>query len=182
VGIELICDAQAQKITPTQVQTTKGTFASDITILCTGVKPNTEFFSCAFTLDPQGHIPVNRFLQTQQNEYIFALGDVAIMEERFIPKLAQTAVQQAKIVGRNIASHAQGLPMNVYRPYVRGVLFSLGFGDGIGKIGPVVVKGFLAWYLWRTVYLFKTPGLGNKLRVAFSWTLGLFQGRNIIEL
>jgi NADH dehydrogenase len=61
-------------------------------------------------------------------------------------------------------------------------LFSLGFGNGVGVIGKRVVKGIPAWYLWRTVYLFKTPGFWNKLRVAFGWTVDLFQGRNLTEL
>ena len=92
-------------------------------------------------------------------------------------------MRQAPVVAKNIARLVQGKEPNAkYQPKVMGMLFSLGFGDGVGKIGPVVVKGFLAWYLWRTVYLFKTPGLFNKLRVAFTWTIGLFQGRNLSEL
>jgi len=34
-------------------------------------------------------------------------------------------------------------------------------------------SGFLAWWLWRTIYLFKLPRLEKKMRVALDWTLDL---------
>jgi NADH:ubiquinone reductase (H+-translocating) len=40
-------------------------------------------------------------------------------------------------------------------------------------------SGFIAWWLWRTVYLMKLPGLAKKLRVMVGWTLDLFFGREI---
>jgi NADH:ubiquinone reductase (H+-translocating) len=33
--------------------------------------------------------------------------------------------------------------------------------------------GFFAWWLWRTIYLFKLPRLEKKMRVALDWTLDL---------
>lgn len=43
-------------------------------------------------------------------------------------------------------------------------------------------SGFFAWWLWRTIYLFKLPGLERKLRVALDWTLDLFFRRDIVLL
>ena len=37
----------------------------------------------------------------------------------------------------------------------------------------VQFSGFVAWWLWRTVYLGKLPRLEKKVRVAFDWTLDL---------
>jgi hypothetical protein len=34
-------------------------------------------------------------------------------------------------------------------------------------------SGFVAWWLWRTIYLFKLPRLEKKVRVALDWTLDL---------
>ncbi|MBI5794277.1 FAD-dependent oxidoreductase [Candidatus Uhrbacteria bacterium] len=181
-GIEVVCEAHAERISQTEVGTNKGTFPSDVTILCAGVRPNTDWARGSLALDEHSHVPVNHFLQTVQDEHVFALGDVAAVDGVPLPKLAQTAVREARLVAHNIVEHQRHRAMKGYTPHVMGTLFSLGFGDGVGKIGPVVVKGRVAWFLWRTVYLFKTPGLWNKLRVAFTWTLGLFQGRNLTEL
>ena len=43
-------------------------------------------------------------------------------------------------------------------------------------------SGFVAWWLWRTVYLMKLPRLTKKLRVLASWTLDLLFGTEIEQL
>lgn len=182
--IEVVCGAMASAITSDSVETSAGTFHSDVTVLCAGVRPNTDFLKGVLELDPQGHIPVASTLQSVEDPHVFALGDVIAMEGVPVPKLAQLAVQEASVAADNIARlcHNPHAQLRGYNPRVIGTLFSLGYGDGVGTIGSIFMKGVPAWYLWRTVYLFKTPGLWNKLRVAFSWTLGLFQGRNVSEL
>ena len=182
--IEVVCNAFAQAMTSDTVETSVGSFHSDVTVLCAGVRPNTDVFKGVLDLDAQGHISVASTLQTVEDPYIFALGDVIAINAMPVPKLAQTAVREASIVADNIArlSHDHKATLNAYQPKVIGMLFSLGYGNGVGTIGSVMVKGVMAWYIWRTVYLFKTPGLANKLRVAFSWTLGLFKGRDLSEL
>jgi len=183
-GIEVVCGAYAQEITSDKIITTEGEFASDVTVLCAGVRPNTDVFKKILKLDDRGHIIVNSHLQVLDDPSVFAIGDAISIDGEPVPKLAQIAVREAPVVAANIARIHYGSRelTRTYTPKVLGTLFSLGFGDGVGQIQGRVVKGVLAWYLWRTVYLFKTPGLGNKLRVAFSWTLGLFQGRNLTEL
>ena len=42
--------------------------------------------------------------------------------------------------------------------------------------------GFLAWWLWRTIYLMKLPGLDRKIRVAVDWTLDLLLPPDIVQL
>ncbi len=182
--IEVVCSAHAQAFTPDSVETSVGSFHSDVTVLCAGVRPNTDLFKGILSLDTQGHIPVSSSLQSLDDPHIFALGDLISIEDQSVPKLAQTTVREAPVVADNIARlmknhHATLL---AYHPKVIGMLFSLGYGNGVGVIGPFMVKGVLAWYIWRTVYLFKTPGFWNKLRVAFSWTIGLFKGRDLSEL
>ena len=39
-----------------------------------------------------------------------------------------------------------------------------------------------AWFLWRTIYLGKFPGLDRQIRIATDWTLDLFLPRNITEV
>ena len=35
------------------------------------------------------------------------------------------------------------------------------------------------WWMWRTVYLSKLPGLDKKIRVAFDWTLDLLFPKDV---
>lgn len=182
--IDVVCNTFAEGMTSDEVHTSSGPFHSDVTVLTAGVRPNTDFLKKDLVLDEHGHIPVHASLQSLEDPSIFALGDIIAIDEVPVPKLAQLAVREAPVVAENIKRllHSKKTPLKRYQPKLLGMLFSLGYGDGIGTIGPLVVRGPLAWYLWRTVYLFKTPGLGNKLRVAFTWTIGLFQGRNLSEI
>ncbi len=43
-------------------------------------------------------------------------------------------------------------------------------------------SGFIAWVLWRTVYLMKLPRLPKKLRVMMDWTLDLLFARDIEQM
>ncbi len=43
-------------------------------------------------------------------------------------------------------------------------------------------SGFIAWVLWRTIYLMKLPRLPKKLRVMVGWTLDLFFARDIEQM
>ena len=63
------------------------------------------------------------------------------------------------------------------------MMASLGARKAVAQLpGDRVITGFLAWFLWRTYYLLRLPGLDRKLRVAFDWTLELLFPRDIAEL
>ena len=42
-------------------------------------------------------------------------------------------------------------------------------------------SGFVAWWLWRTIYLLKLPRFEKKVRVALDWTLDLFFTKDIVR-
>ncbi len=46
----------------------------------------------------------------------------------------------------------------------------------------VKFSGFIAWVLWRTVYLMKLPRVPKKLRVMMDWTLDLLFARDIEQM
>ena len=53
------------------------------------------------------------------------------------------------------------LPLN----YILGINFS----------------GFIAWWMWRTIYLSKLPRFEKKLRVALDWTLDLLFSKDLVQ-
>lgn len=44
-----------------------------------------------------------------------------------------------------------------------------------------MVSGFVAWVLWRTIYLSKLPRFEKKLRVALDWTLDLLFSKDLVQ-
>ena len=180
-GVELVLSSYATEITDSKVLVSEDAYSSDVTILAAGMVPNSDWVGNELEKDEKGNILSDLTLRCLNQEYVFALGDVMNNKDHIVPKLAQTAVKQASVVAKNISFLESGSDLIEYKPKVKGMLFSLGIGQGIGLIGGFTIKGFFVWYLWRTVYLFKTPGLVNKFRVAISWTLHLFFGRNLTE-
>ncbi len=59
---------------------------------------------------------------------------------------------------------------------------SLGHRSAVAEIFGIKISGFLAWWMWRTIYLMKMPGWGRRLKVAVSWTLDLFLPPELVQL
>ena len=57
-----------------------------------------------------------------------------------------------------------------------------GATGGVGRVFGVRLTGFLAWFAWRTYYLFTLPLWVRRFRVAFDWTLDLLFPPDIVEL
>jgi NADH dehydrogenase len=63
------------------------------------------------------------------------------------------------------------------------MMAALGGRKAVAQLpGDRVITGFIAWFLWRSYYLLRLPGLDRQLRVAFDWTLELLFPRDIAEL
>ena len=42
-------------------------------------------------------------------------------------------------------------------------------------------SGFVAWWLWRTIYLSKLPRFEKKVRVALDWFLDLLFSKDLVQ-
>src|SRR5207249_10104874 len=89
------------------------------------------------------------------------------------PPTAQHATRQAAHVARKIVAARRGEPKRAFAFNALGKMGSLGRRSAVAEIFGVKLSGFLAWWLWRTIYLMKLPGLDRKIRVAAAWTLDL---------
>src|SRR6516164_8683379 len=60
-------------------------------------------------------------------------------------------------------------------------LATIGRRTGVANILGINFSGFIAWWLWRTIYLFKLPRFEKKLRVALDWTLDLIFSKDLVQ-
>jgi len=58
----------------------------------------------------------------------------------------------------------------------------IGKRSGIASVFGMNIHGFLAWWLWRSVYLSKISRLEKRVRVLLDWTIDLFFDRDISRL
>jgi NADH dehydrogenase len=100
------------------------------------------------------------------------------------PATAQFAIRQGKTAAINILAAIDGKPER-RRPFAfkgLGTLASLGRRSAVADMMGIQLKGFIAWFAWRTIYLSKLPGMIRRLRVTIDWTLDLFFPRDITQL
>lgn len=149
-----------------------------------GIKPNVLTFEGEIEQSNLGHIMVNEYLQTKENQEIFALGDAALLKDEngfYFPALAQVAEKQALCVAQNIESLIKNKKLTSFKYKSNGTLISLGEWMAVGEIYGFTFSGNITWWFWRTVYLFKLISTRKKFRVAFDWTIGLFYPRDISQ-
>jgi NADH:quinone reductase (non-electrogenic) len=60
-------------------------------------------------------------------------------------------------------------------------LAAIGRRAGVAKIFGFKFSGFIAWWLWRTIYLSKLPRVEKKLRVTLDWTLDLVFSKDLVQ-
>jgi NADH dehydrogenase len=129
-----------------------------------------------------GRILVDDCLAVTGVPGLWAAGDCAAVPDgagKFYPPTAQHGMREAVAAAKNIAGAIAGEPPKPFRYKTIGMLASLGHHTGVAMLFGMKFSGFVAWWMWRSVYLAKLPRLAKKLRVAADWTLDLFFGREI---
>ena len=61
-----------------------------------------------------------------------------------------------------------------------GQLAAIGRRTGVANVLGVHFSGFVAWWLWRTIYLGKLPRLEKRIRVVLDWTLDLCFAKDFV--
>ena len=128
---------------------------------------------------------VDEFLQIPGWPGVFAVGDCAHLFDpksgKPHPPTAQHAVREGKALARNLCAAINGRPMRPFRFSTLGQLATIGRRRGVANILGINFSGFIAWWLWRTIYLIKLPRVEKKIRVALDWTLDLIFTKDMIR-
>jgi NADH dehydrogenase len=134
----------------------------------------------------RGRIVVTHDLELPEYPGVWAAGDCAWIVDAKTgqpsPPTAQHAIREARCVAENIAATLRGTPRRSFSFKALGKLGSLGHRSAVAEVFGIKLSGFIAWWLWRTIYLMKLPGLDRKLRVAVDWTLDLILPPDIVQL
>lgn len=132
-----------------------------------------------------GAAVADQALRVRGLEAVWAVGDCAQIPDpnrpgTSCPPTAQHALREGQAAAENIAAALRGQPPRPFRFRTIGTLVALGHRTAVAEIRGWKFSGLLAWFLWRTVYLSKLPGLEKKVRVVLDWTLDLFFPRDIV--
>jgi NADH dehydrogenase len=163
-----------------------GTSIPAATLIWTaGVKPSPVIAQLPCEKE-RGRLLVSEFLAVTGIPGLWAAGDCAAVPvfdtEKFHPPTAQHGLREGVTVARNIEATILGGSLKPFHYKMMGQLASIGHRTGVAMVFGIKFSGFIAWWLWRSVYLMKLPRLAKKLRVMVSWTLDLFFGQEIEQM
>ena len=134
----------------------------------------------------KGKIVINNFLEVPKFPGVFAIGDCALFVDpitnRPFPPTAQIAEAQAKMAAKNLISLIKNSEKEKFVYRSKGQLAIIGKRTGIATFLGMNISGFLAWLIWRNVYLSKIPTFDKKTRVFLDWMIDLFFDRDVSRL
>ena len=116
---------------------------------------------------------------------VWVVGDCAASTTKSgnrVPPTAQHATRAAKTVARNVTAAMQRGRPRVFDFEGLGKLASLGHHSAVADVLGMRLSGFPAWFLWRTVYLLKMPGLDRKVRIGADWFSALLFPPDQVQL
>jgi NADH:quinone reductase (non-electrogenic) len=134
----------------------------------------------------RGGIVVNEFLETPDFPEVFAIGDCCYLinpqTNRPYPPTAQNAEAGAKVVAYNLQALIKDKPKKKFEFSSKGQMAIIGKRSAIATIFGLHLHGFVAWWIWRTLYLSKIPRFDKRVRIFLDWTIDLFFDRDISRL
>lgn len=111
---------------------------------------------------------------------IFSIGDQCIMPEGDPnypgghPQLAQVAIQQGKLLARNLKALEKGKSLKSFRYRNLGAMATVGRNRAVAEFSTMKMAGFWAWIMWLVVHLRSILGIRNKSIVLFNWVWNYF--------
>lgn len=134
-------------------------------------------------------IRVNQYNQVKGYDDIFAVGDIASMETEAYPEghpmMAQPALQQGKLLGKNIIRFIHQQEMEAFEYKDKGSMATIGRNKAVVDLPNCHFSGVFAWFVWMFVHLFSLIGFKNKAVVFLNWVYNYIrfdrEGRLIIR-
>jgi NADH dehydrogenase len=168
-GVEIVTGAKVRGIANGIVTLTDGREIETSTLVWTAGSAPNPLLAALPVARHGGRIAVDECLALPDWPGVWAVGDCAGTH----PPTAQHALRQGRRVARNVVAALHGRRPRPFRFNTLGQLAAIGRRTGVANVFGFSFSGFVAWWLWRTIYLGKLPRLEKKVRVALDWTLDL---------
>lgn len=184
-NVEVHSNCKVTAVTDREVTLSDGTTVTTNTLVWTaGTCPNSLLDTLPCTKE-RGRVLVNEYLEVPEWPGVWALGDCAVVPDRKTgkshPPTAQHALREGKVAAQNVLAAIRGDRKKPFLFSTLGQLAPIGKRTGVANILGVNFSGFIAWWLWRTIYLMKLPRFEKKVRVALDWTLDLIFSKDLVQ-
>lgn len=154
-------------------------------VMAAGIAPPPCVVECGFEHDKGGWLLAEADGRLKGQANVWGIGDCAVNPDGqggSYPPTAQHALREGRQVAENIARTLRGKETRPIKIITQGWLAAFGKYDAVAMVFGIRVTGILAWFMWRTIYLMKMPGIRRSCRVVLDWTADLLFDKDYVEL
>jgi NADH dehydrogenase len=177
-GVDVRLNARVVRVSEREVRLASGEIISGGTVVCTiGTQPN-PLLEQIPAMKNHGRLVVNPDMSVSGIEGVWALGDCAAVinaqDAKLCAPTAQFAEAQARQLAVNIVARLNGQSTRAFRYRSKGQLSSVGHNKAVAEVFGLKLSGFVAWMMWRGLYLLRMPTLARKTRLFLEWNWAMF--------
>lgn len=182
-GVEMVLNARVTSATPEGVALQDGRLLQGATIVCTIGSSAAPVIWGLSAPKEKGRLATEPDLRVKGAQNVWAIGDCAwiinSLNDEVSPTTGQFAERQGRQCAQNILGTLRGQPTEPFRFKLLGELCSIGGHSAVADLFGMHLSGFVAWFVWRSVYLFKLPTWGRRFQVGFDWASLLLFPRDL---
>ncbi|MDB6164989.1 MAG: Pyridine nucleotide-disulfide oxidoreductase, FAD/NAD(P)-binding domain protein, partial [Lacunisphaera sp.] len=181
-GVTMKLNARVQLATGEGVGL-KDDFVHGGTIVCTIGSTTAPVIERLDSPKEKGRLLTEPDMRLRGSTNAWAIGDCANIinahDGQPSPPTGQFAERQGRQCANNIVRIIGGEPTRPFSFKVLGQLCSIGGHSAVAEMFGFRLSGFLAWFTWRGVYLFKLPSWSRRVQVGFDWAWLLIFPRDL---
>ena len=153
---------------------------STLVIWAAGIKGNIPAGIDPSLIARGNRIKVDEYNFVQGFNNVFAIGDIAYMEEEQFPnghpQVAPVAIQQATLLAANLLNLRQGKIAEPFRYNDKGAMATVGRNLAVVDVPKPKLHfgGFFAWLIWMGLHLMLILGVKNRFFVFTNWLYNYF--------
>jgi NADH:ubiquinone reductase (H+-translocating) len=182
-GVKIVLNARVNSATPEGVALQDGTFLKGGTIVCTVGSSAAPMLAGLGATKEKGRLVTDPDMRVKGAANVWAIGDCAwiinSLNGEVSPTTGQFAERQGRQCAHNIVWTLRQQPTKPFHFKLLGELCSIGGHSAVADLFGMHLSGFLAWFVWRGVYLFKLPTIGRRVQVGFDWASLLLFPRDL---
>ncbi|HUF46380.1 MAG TPA: NAD(P)/FAD-dependent oxidoreductase [Vicinamibacterales bacterium] len=161
------------------------TIETDTVLWAAGVGASPLGATLGAPLDRQGRVRVRPDMTLPDRDDVYVVGDLATLpgdDGRPLPGVIQVALQQARLAAENIVHTMKGQPRRPFRYRDFGTMATIGRNAAVCDLGWLHLKGYLAWWIWLFLHVFKLIGFRNRLTVMTQWAFAYLTYQRSVRL
>lgn len=172
LGVQVWTSAKVTEVSAQGVIIGSEQIAAATVLWGAGVRASDVGRSLGADVDQVGRVLVNPDLSITAHPEVFVAGDLARCngaDGKPLPGVALVAMQEGIYVAKTIKNDLAGKARQPFEYFDMGQLATIGRSRAVCEVFGLRLTGFIAWWVWLLVHIYRLSGFRNRLIVLIQW-------------